>query len=114
MWTYFFDMSSGGSQKLPYKLIFIEAPEKAAIWIFKDIFDKDPEHVSCKTCGEDFSLNSFDDNERTINQIIKDFWIKDESIVKVIHKKEFTADQQKLVEIFENGGTLAKLLEDRD
>lgn len=58
MWTQFYDMSSGGGQKLEWKKIFVEAPKGIAVKYFKQRFRRDPEHVTCRCCGEDFSLDS--------------------------------------------------------
>lgn len=55
-WTCFFDMSSGGGEKLPWGIIYIEAPEHEAIEIFKNRFDYDPNNVTCDCCGLDFSI----------------------------------------------------------
>ena len=56
VWTRFFDMSSGGYEKLDYTVIWIEAPEEEAVKIFEDIFGRDPNNVTCPCCGEDYSI----------------------------------------------------------
>lgn len=59
-WTVFCDMSSGGGQKLEWRKIFIEAPEKEARNIFYNRFDRYPDHVTCDCCGSDYSVNELD------------------------------------------------------
>lgn len=86
MWTVFKDMSSGGSQKLEYNVIAIEAPENAAKWIFKDLFDRDPDNTSCSTCGSDYVVDEYETKQDMEGNV--SFW-------KGSHGKEFiyTADQ---------------------
>lgn len=60
MWTKFFDMSSGGSEKLDAGVIWIEASEDEAIPIFEQIFDRDPYNVTCACCGSDYSVYETD------------------------------------------------------
>lgn len=59
-WTRFYDMSSGGDQKLQYKIIYIELPEKLAREEFERRFGRDPDHVTCHCCGEDFSVSEYE------------------------------------------------------
>jgi hypothetical protein len=55
-WTRFHDMHSGGSLKTPYHFIYIEAPiEDATVYLGKR-FGIDPDHVTCRCCGSDFSV----------------------------------------------------------
>jgi hypothetical protein len=56
MWTKFWDMHSGGIQKLKWDKIYIEAPEKEACVIFQNRFDRNPFRVTCTCCGEDYSV----------------------------------------------------------
>lgn len=60
VWTRFFDMCSGGSEKLDYSTIWIEAPEEEAVKIFEDIFGRDPNNVTCFCCGEDYAVYEHD------------------------------------------------------
>ena len=57
MWTRFMDMHSGGGQKLPQSLIFIEAEEALATVVFVKQLGRNPYHVTCSTCGPDYSIN---------------------------------------------------------
>lgn len=57
VWTCFWDMHSGGGQKLFWAKIYIEAPEEVAKVIFQNRFDRSPERVSCTCCGEDYSID---------------------------------------------------------
>lgn len=61
MYTKFFDMSSGGGEKLGACNIFIEAKEDEAVDLFKRIFGRDPYNVTCSCCGSDYSVNETDD-----------------------------------------------------
>jgi hypothetical protein len=65
MWTQFWDMNSGGGQKEPYKIIYIEAPEDEAKVIFYNRFGHNPERVTCTCCGEDYSI----DEEETLEKL---------------------------------------------
>jgi hypothetical protein len=58
MWTKFWDMHSGGSQKLNWPLIFIEAPEADAELVFYNRFGRNPHRVTCTCCGADYSVDS--------------------------------------------------------
>ena len=42
MWTQFWDMNSGGGQKLEWKYIYIELPEEEACKVFYNRFDRNP------------------------------------------------------------------------
>ena len=56
MWTKFFDMSSGGSEKTDWTVIYIELPEDKAVEYFEDRFGRNPHNVTCDCCGSDFSV----------------------------------------------------------
>lgn len=58
MWTVFWDMHSGGSQKLSWAKIYIEAHQPEAISVFYARFDRSPSKVTCTCCGEDYSIDS--------------------------------------------------------
>lgn len=55
-WTQFYDMSSGGSQKLQWHKIYIEAPEAEAKSVFYARLGRNPDHVTCNCCGSDYSI----------------------------------------------------------
>lgn len=61
MWTQFHDMHSGGGQKLYWARIYIEADAEEAKIIFQNMFDRNPERVTCTCCGGDYSINSHED-----------------------------------------------------
>jgi hypothetical protein len=63
MWTHFFDMSSGGSEKLDWTHIYIEAPLDEARVIFYNRFGRNPDYVTCTCCGSDYSVNAIDKTE---------------------------------------------------
>lgn len=54
-WTRFFDMYSGGGNKLPPDVIWVESKESEAAQIFEDMFDRDPNNVTCYCCGPDYT-----------------------------------------------------------
>ncbi len=57
MWTRFMDMHSGGSMKLDWPYIYIEAPEKEAKLIFYNMFNRHPDDVACNCCGSNYSVS---------------------------------------------------------
>lgn len=64
--TSFMDMHSGGDAKITrdgvdQDYIYIEAPQKLGVAIFKELYDRDPDNVTCRCCGEDYSV-SYNDN----------------------------------------------------
>ena len=60
MYTEFYDMSSGGSEKLDASIIFIEAELNEALELFEAIFGLDPYNVTCTCCGSDYSVSETD------------------------------------------------------
>lgn len=59
-WTHFWDMHSGGRQKLDWAHIYIQAPEEEAKLIFYNLFGRNPERITCSCCGEDYAIDSED------------------------------------------------------
>ena len=62
MWTHFWDMHSGGEQKLQWTNIFVEADETEAKKFFEQAFHRDPDNVTCSCCGGDYSISSSDES----------------------------------------------------
>ena len=61
MWTEFWDMHSGGSNKVkPYECIYIEAPFDEAKIIFQNRFGRNPRRVTCTCCGPDYEIQEYD------------------------------------------------------
>jgi hypothetical protein len=56
-WTRFMDMHSGGSQKLAWDTIYIQAPRELAERVFQAKFDRNPNSVTCTCCGPDYSVS---------------------------------------------------------
>lgn len=56
-WTSFWDMHSGGSQKLSHGLIVIEGARSEAERVFRERFDRDPHNVTCDCCGSDYLVD---------------------------------------------------------
>lgn len=57
MWTLFYDMHSGGGLKEnPYQYILIEASQKEAEIIFYNKFGHNPNKITCRCCGPDYSI----------------------------------------------------------
>jgi hypothetical protein len=57
--TRFMDMHSGGRLKTPFTHIYIDAPLNKALEIFKAVFKRNPDNVTCKCCGEDFIYEEY-------------------------------------------------------
>jgi hypothetical protein len=57
--TRFMDMHSGGRLKTPFTHIYVDAPLKKALEMFKETFKRDPDNVTCKCCGEDFVYEEY-------------------------------------------------------
>lgn len=57
--TIFFDMSSGGKEKLPWTLIIIEADKPKAIEVFELKWHRNPHNVTCNCCGSDYSISEY-------------------------------------------------------
>ncbi len=69
MYTSFYDMSSGGTQKEKWKTIYIEGDEDAATRMFEDIFCKNPNEAECLCCGENYYIKEEESNG--IDEILK-------------------------------------------
>jgi hypothetical protein len=83
VWTQFWDMHSGGGQKLDWPMIYIEAPEAEAKSVFYARFGANPERVSCTCCGDDYSihegesleqLTGYHRNLRHVSPLARDKW----------------------------------------
>ena len=61
--TRFMDMHSGGHQKTPFTHIYIDDPLEKAILTFKELFQHDPDNVTCTCCGTDFVYEEYDSLE---------------------------------------------------
>jgi len=58
--TYFYDLSSGGEEKLKWKIIFIEEDDLyKACQIFEEKLGRDPYLVTCDCCGEDYAIEKY-------------------------------------------------------
>jgi hypothetical protein len=69
VWTSFMDMHSGGSIKIKengkdIQYIYIEGERKTAEWYFTQLFERDPDHVSCVCCGSDYSVEEYPSLEK--------------------------------------------------
>ena len=62
--TTFWDMHSGGGQKLDWDKIYIEAPEDEARAVFYNRFERNPSRVTCTCCGDDYSISEDDSIEQ--------------------------------------------------
>jgi len=56
-WTQFYDLHSGGFQKLKWGMIYIEAPAKEAKIIFENRFDENSDEIACSCCGPNYSIS---------------------------------------------------------
>jgi hypothetical protein len=73
-WTQFWDMSSGGGQKLDWGLIFIEAPLDQAVRVFQNRFGRNPYRVTCTCCGADYSVDEANSLEEATAYFRKCEW----------------------------------------
>lgn len=55
------DMHSGGGQKDVFTKCFIEATEDLAPAIFNNMLGRNPDHITCSCCGEDYSYWEYED-----------------------------------------------------
>lgn len=60
MFTRFFDVASGGSEKTKHPVIWIELPYKYAIVYFEKVFGIDPYNVTCDCCGSDYDISEIE------------------------------------------------------
>ena len=81
MFTRFFDMCSGGSEKTSFEVIYIEGNEAEATELFKLHFGRDPNNVTCECCGPDFSIS-----ERPSLEAAREYDDEHGSRSTVIHK----------------------------
>lgn len=58
--TVFLDMHSGGDAKLQWEKIYIALPKKLARIVFENRFNRNPDNITCSCCGEDYSVNEYD------------------------------------------------------
>lgn len=60
MWTKFMDMHSGGGCKFkPFEYIYVEGKDEAdCLRIFEKETGRDPYHVTCDCCGEDYCVST--------------------------------------------------------
>jgi hypothetical protein len=56
IWTRFNDMSSGGTQKTDWSIIFIQADVENATKYLNFKYEVHPDAVTCCCCGEDFAI----------------------------------------------------------
>lgn len=89
-WTTFWDMHSGGGSKLDHDIFFIEAPEQVARAVFEDLFDRDPDHVTCDCCGPDYSVYEVKSIEEDLAHHKR--WVTDDQI-RILHKSDFEFKQ---------------------
>ena len=62
MFTRFFDMSSGGTEKEDFCTLYVELPEDEAVEWFEEKYGHSPYNVTCECCGQDYSFHEVGDN----------------------------------------------------
>jgi hypothetical protein len=62
MFTRFFDMSSGGSEKEDFCTLYVELPVDKAIEWFMKKYGHDPNNITCQCCGEDYTIDEMGEN----------------------------------------------------
>ena len=76
----FWDMHSGGHQKLDHPFIVIEAEtEDQAVGTFRALFKRSPYNVTCGCCGGDYSISE----EATVAGAVHDHARRGESVLFV-------------------------------
>lgn len=63
VWTEFFDLCSGGGEKLGFGVIYIQAKEDEAVFLFEKMFNRDPHNVTCSCCGPDYYVSEHDEDK---------------------------------------------------
>jgi hypothetical protein len=95
--TCFWDMSSGGSKKMKWRRILIEAPEKDAVSVFYSRFGRNPNRITCTCCGSDYAITEYDTLDVALRQM-KDFMEGDATKIitrETIKKSERSTDVPK-------------------
>jgi hypothetical protein len=67
MWTHFYDMHSGGTQKETFAHCFIQESEEIACQVFYNRFGHNPHRVTCTCCGPDYNIYE----ERSLDEATK-------------------------------------------
>jgi len=62
MYTRFFDLCSGGSQKEDFSTLYVELDEDRAVEWFYEKYGHSPHNVTCTCCGSDYSVYEVGDN----------------------------------------------------
>jgi hypothetical protein len=104
-WTLFWDMHSGGRQKLEWDKIYIEAEEEIACRVFAAKFSRQADHVTCPCCGEDYSVRESPSLEEateyhrgaTPNSWRKFISLEDyvtDPSVKIVYKQEILPEEE--------------------
>lgn len=65
-YTTFFDMHSGGGRKSEHEVYILAGDEKTATKTFKKLTGRKPNNVSCRCCGEDYSVTEHDNLKQAI------------------------------------------------
>lgn len=97
-WTRFFDMHSGGGQKLDWSHIYVDLPEKEAKRYFEDKFGRDPELVTCECCGEDYSISESETLEKATAYDRKCAYIQPEDYPSVWTSKKHSGPKPRYLE----------------
>lgn len=84
-WYSFRDMHSGGTQKSKHDMYLIEAEsELSAVTVFRNETGRDPNHVTCGCCGEDYSIIEWDSKEQLMESMAYE---RDMKIIPTSHKE---------------------------
>lgn len=69
-WYSFGDMHSGGTRKSKHDMYLIEAEsEFSAVTVFRNETGRDPNHVTCECCGEDYSIIEWNSKEQLMESM---------------------------------------------
>lgn len=104
-WTLFWDMHSGGRQKLEWEKIYIEAEDETACRVFAAKFGRQADNITCYCCGDDYAVHEYPSLEEateyhrgvTSNNIKKFIKLEDYIVdpsVKVVYREEILPEEE--------------------
>ena len=107
MWTRFTDMYSRGERKLEWEHIYIELPELQAIEYFKQMFNRDPNNITCSCCGEDYAIYDYSSEDVPSSVELGALIVKVPKDYKMTNIPQTIIEQSKeisKIEVYETGG----------
>ena len=87
-WTEFYDLCSGGKQKLAWRQIFIQASMPEAMVIFFNVFGRHAGNITCSCCGPDYWITEHESLDETTELA------RAQGMVRVIHDNDISAEDR--------------------